>query len=79
MVLDPRSGLDAAGYIDGKRPDQLLDVLRKRLLVVDDGLEDLEYYSAVLKHQENEVRSIAQILNEDQTELIATFSTELDH
>jgi DNA-binding NtrC family response regulator len=44
--------------IDGRTPDQLLGLIRKKLLVVDENLEDLLYYSAVLQHQGYEVRSI---------------------
>ncbi|MGD0124417.1 MAG: response regulator [Terriglobia bacterium] len=44
--------------IDSRTPDQLLGLIRKKLLVVDENLEDLLYYSAVLQHQGYEVRSI---------------------
>jgi len=44
--------------IDGRTPDQLPGLIRKKLLVVDENLEDLLYYSAVLQHQGYEVRSI---------------------
>jgi hypothetical protein len=37
--------------IDSRTPDQLLGLIRKKLLVVDENLEDLLYYSAVLQHQ----------------------------
>jgi len=44
--------------IDGRRADQLPGLIRKRLVVVDENLEDLLYYSAVLQHQGYEVHSI---------------------
>ena len=44
--------------INGRNPDQLQGLIRKKLLVVDENLEDLLYYSAVLQHQGYEVRSI---------------------
>jgi DNA-binding NtrC family response regulator len=44
--------------VDGRRADQLLGLIRKRLLVVDENLEDLLYYSTVLRHQGYEVHSI---------------------
>ena len=46
--------------IDGTRADRdhLLGLIRKRLLVVDENLEDLRYYSAVLQHQGYEVHAI---------------------
>jgi len=44
--------------LDGRTPSQLLGLIRKRLLVVDEDLEDLLFYSAVLQHQGYEVRSI---------------------
>jgi len=46
------------GSIEGRTPDRLLGLIRKKLLVVDENLEDLRYYSAVLQHQGYEVRSI---------------------
>ena len=44
--------------IDGREANQLLGLIRKRLLVVDEDLEDLRFYSTVLQHQGYEVRSI---------------------
>jgi DNA-binding NtrC family response regulator len=44
--------------VDGRRAHQLLGLARKRLLVVDEDLEDLLYYSAVLQRQGYEVHSI---------------------
>ena len=44
--------------VDGKRAHQLRGSIRKRLLVVDENLEDLLCYSAVLQHQGYEVHSI---------------------
>ena len=46
------------GIIDGRSPDQLLGQIRKKLLVVDENLEDLLHYSAVLQHQGYDVHSI---------------------
>ena len=46
------------GSRDGRTPEQLLGLIRKKLLVVDENLEDLLYYSAVLQHQGYEVHSI---------------------
>jgi len=45
--------------LDGREANQLLGLIRKRLLVVDEDIEDLLFYSAVLQHQGYEVRSIA--------------------
>ncbi len=44
--------------MDVRKSDQLLSLIRRRLLLVDEDLEDLRYYSAVLQHQGYEVRSI---------------------
>ena len=44
--------------VDGRRAEQLPGLIRKRLLVVDENLEDLLYYSAVLQHQGYDVHSI---------------------
>ena len=44
--------------IDGTEANQLLGLIRKRLLVVDEDLEDLRFYSTVLQHQGYEVHSI---------------------
>jgi len=44
--------------MDARKSDQLLSLIRRRLLVVDEDLEDLLYYSAVLQHQGYEVCSI---------------------
>jgi two-component system phosphoglycerate transport system response regulator PgtA len=44
--------------IEGRGADHLLGLIRRRLLVVDEDLEDLQYYSAVLQYQGYEVRSI---------------------
>jgi DNA-binding NtrC family response regulator len=41
-----------------RKADQLLGSIRRRLLLVDEDLEDLLYYSAVLQHLGYEVRSI---------------------
>ena len=48
----------AGESIDGGSPDQLLSLIGKKLLVVDEDLEDLRYYAAVLQHQGYEVHSI---------------------
>ena len=44
--------------VDSRSADQLLGLVRRRARVVDDDLEDLLYYSAVLQHQGYEVCSI---------------------
>jgi len=44
--------------LDGRTADQLLGLIRKRLLVLDEDLEDLLFYSAVLQNQGYEVDSI---------------------
>jgi DNA-binding NtrC family response regulator len=44
--------------LDARKPDQFRSLIRRRLLVVDEDLEDLLYYSAVLQRQGYEVRSI---------------------
>jgi DNA-binding NtrC family response regulator len=44
--------------IDVRKSDQLRSLIRRRLLFVDEDLEDLLYYSAVLQHQGYEVRSV---------------------
>jgi len=44
--------------IEMKKASQLLSLIKRRLLVVDEDLEDLLYCSAVLQHQGYEVRSI---------------------
>jgi len=44
--------------IDAREANQLLGLIRKRLLVVDEDIEDLLFYSAVLQHQGYEVHSI---------------------
>ena len=46
------------GSIGGRSPDQELDLARKKLLVVDENLDDLRHYSAVLQYQGYEVHSI---------------------
>lgn len=43
---------------DGRRADQSPGLVRKRLLLVDENLDDLQYYSTVLQHQGYEVHSI---------------------
>jgi two-component system, OmpR family, phosphate regulon response regulator OmpR len=43
---------------EGRSADELPGPIRKRLLVVDENLDDLLCYSAVLEHQGYEVRSI---------------------
>ena len=45
--------------MDVRKSDQLLSLIKRRLLVVDEDLEDLLYYSAILQHQGYEVRSIS--------------------
>jgi len=44
--------------IDDRKAIQLSGLLKRRLLVVDEDLDDLLYYSAVLQHHGYEVRSI---------------------
>ena len=44
--------------LDGKKSKQLPPLPRRRVLVVDEDLDDLLYYSAVLQHHGYEVRSI---------------------
>jgi DNA-binding NtrC family response regulator len=44
--------------VDNRETKQLPGLLKPRLPVVDEDLEDLLYYSAVLQHQGYEVRSI---------------------
>jgi len=44
--------------MDARKSDRLLGLIRRRLLVVDEDLDDLAYYSAFLQHQGYEVRSI---------------------
>jgi two-component system response regulator PhoP len=44
--------------VDGRKAKQLPPLLERRLLVVDEDLDDLLYYSAVLQHQGYQVRSI---------------------
>jgi DNA-binding NtrC family response regulator len=44
--------------VDHRKTKQLPGLLKPRLLVVDEDLEDLLYYSTVLQHQGYEVRSI---------------------
>ena len=44
--------------IDARKTKQLPGSLKRRLLVVDEDLDDLLYYSAVLQHQGYQVRSI---------------------
>jgi DNA-binding NtrC family response regulator len=48
----PRSDLE------DRKPNPLPALLKQRVLVVDDNLDDLLYYSAVLYHHGLEVRSI---------------------
>jgi len=43
---------------ESRSPDQLLGLIRRRLLVVDEDLEDLMYYSAILQHEGYDVYSI---------------------
>ena len=43
---------------EGRNADQFLGLMRKRLLVVDEDLEDLLHYSAVLRRQGYEVCSV---------------------
>jgi DNA-binding NtrC family response regulator len=47
-----------ARNLDAKKTDQLLRLVRRKLLVVDEDLKDLLYYSAILQHQGYEVHSI---------------------
>jgi len=42
---------------DARKSDRLLGLIRRRLLLVDEDLDDLAYYSAILQHQGYEVRS----------------------
>jgi DNA-binding NtrC family response regulator len=44
--------------VDDRKAIQLSGLLKRRLLVVDEDLDDLLYYSAVLQHHGYEVRSI---------------------
>ena len=44
--------------VDDRKAKQLSGLLKRRLLVVDEDLDDLLYYSAVLQHHGYEVRSI---------------------
>lgn len=44
--------------VDDRMAERLSDSLKRRVLVVDDDLDDLLYYSAVLQHHGYEVRSI---------------------
>ncbi len=44
--------------VDGRKAKQLSGLLKRRVLVVDEDLDDLLYYSAVLQHHGYEVRSI---------------------
>jgi DNA-binding NtrC family response regulator len=44
--------------VDARKADPFLGLIRRRLLVVDEDMEDLLYYSSVLQHQGYEVRSI---------------------
>ena len=44
--------------VDDGKSIQLSGLLKRRLLVVDEDLDDLLYYSAVLQHHGYEVRSI---------------------
>jgi len=43
--------------LDGRQANQFLGLIRRRLLLVDEDIEDLRFYSAVLQHQGYEVRS----------------------
>jgi DNA-binding NtrC family response regulator len=45
-------------HVDDRKPKQLPGLLKPRLLMVDEDLEDLLYYSMVLQHQGYEVCSI---------------------
>ena len=45
-------------HVDDRKAKQLSGLLKRRVLVVDDDLDDLLYYSAVLQHHGYEVRSI---------------------
>ncbi len=44
--------------MDARKSDQLMGLIKRRLLLVDEDLEDLRYYSAVLQQDGYEVRSI---------------------
>ena len=44
--------------VDERKAKQLSALLKRRVLVVDEDLDDLLYYSAVLQHHGYEVRSI---------------------
>jgi len=43
---------------EARKSDRLLGLIRRRLLLVDEDLDDLAYYAAILQHQGYEVRSI---------------------
>lgn len=45
--------------MNARKADQLLGLIGSKLLVVDEDLEDLLYYSAVLRDQGYEVRSVS--------------------
>ena len=49
--------------VDGRKAKQLSSLLKRRVLVVDEDLDDLLYYSAVLQHHGYEVRSIHSYLD----------------
>ncbi len=49
--------------VDGRKAKQLSSLLKRRVLVVDEDLDDLLYYSAVLQHRGYEVRSIHSYLD----------------
>ncbi len=53
-----REGLVQRKEVDGRKAKQLSGLLKRRVLVVDEDLDDLLYYSAVLQHHGYEVRSI---------------------
>ena len=44
--------------VDDRKTKQLPGLLNRRVLVVDENLDDLLYYAAVLQHQGYQVRSI---------------------
>jgi two-component system C4-dicarboxylate transport response regulator DctD len=44
--------------VDDRKAKQLSGFLKRRVLVVDEDLDDLLYYSAVLQHHGYEVRSV---------------------
>jgi DNA-binding NtrC family response regulator len=48
---------------DDRKAKQLSSLLKRRVLLVDENLDDLLYYSAVLQHRGYDVRSIPSYLD----------------